>query len=74
MRGTYYETRRYIGKSGAVVEVDPYERPGRRQNWQVRFNTSRLVFTGFKSKFEALLFAAHKCRMSGERMNWEPLP
>lgn len=67
----HYVTLDYVGSSGEVVRVEP-DHSFHRPKWSVQFNTSRLRFHGFKNKFDALLFAAHKCRKSGERMNWIP--
>ncbi len=64
----YLEWTTYQGRTGALVEVTPEP----CQRWQIRFSTTSLVWSDFKSKIGALIFAAHKCGLSGQAMDWRP--
>lgn len=71
MQNSYECSKIYRGFNGVMVFLERV--PNTRSKWSISFSpTSRLEFV-CKSKFHALLFAAHKCRFSGKRMNFSPV-
>ena len=70
-RDEYRTITKYRGANGQIVHVEPMGLSARCK-WSIRFAESGIQFTGFKSKFDALVFAAHKCGKAGAEMNWEP--
>ena len=68
----YWTTTLYQGR-GVIVEVKIDHIVYRNRNWHVRFLPSTLAFYGFKNKFDALLFAAHKMKRSMKSQNWIPI-
>lgn len=60
----------YMGRGGAVVELDATL--GRASRWRLRFGKSEVWHGEFKSKFDALCYAAWKCGRSMQGMMWEP--
>ena len=70
----YYSALAYRGRNGQIVNLS-YKKHGRwwrHTYWYFSFN-SVYVFGPFKSKFGALLGAAHLCKMSGKAINWVPI-
>jgi len=69
--GAYPGPFRYLGKGGAVVELELVGRPGIGMPWRYRFSTSSLWLDGFRTKHDALRDAAQKCGRTGMTMGWE---
>lgn len=67
----YYSSMKYFGSGGEVCLLRTDKKLGRRMRWDFKLSPAkRLWFCGYKTKFDALLAAAHMCRKSGEDMDW----
>jgi hypothetical protein len=68
----YYSSLTYLGNNGQRVKLRFEGLDNRRLDWFYRFG-EKIEFGPFKSKFDALLDASHKCGKSGEAMNFNPI-
>lgn len=74
MKSNYLNCRKYQTTSSFgfhIIEVEPYS--DKRPKWSLRFMGSPVWHVGFKSKFDAMIFASHSLGYSMKKCNWSPL-
>ena len=67
----YWNWMKYKASTGDTAEL-AFTVRGRGARWMIALNGSAEWFGKFKTKFDALLFAAHEIGLSGVKANWSP--
>ena len=70
----YVDYRKYESHASFGVHTIFVEPNGRRRpQWSVRFMGAPVWTTGFKNKFDAMIYASHALGYSMKRCNWTPI-